>query len=404
MAEVLINADLVCQSNLAQLPLFSGNPKDLFTAEQWIERVDRARTTSNWDPAHTNTFIYNALRGNALLWYDSLRRTGIDRDDWNQFRTAFLESWSAVRTTRTATVNLSDLKQGQNEPVTAFYPRVIKAVDNLEALIPGLAFPLPNPVWPQAFLDVGGFAALPVAARAAAASALVRHGATSAFNHMALNLFISNLRPSLRDELLKALPNTLHAAFQQAIMLERLAVEPKRPTLPAMPVETAPASDSSLPAATTPAENLDSLDAQIDALNTKRRQLQQRGNQRTSSSANRSSNNNSTSTCFANRPPATRDTICHYCKKPGHYQIDCRSRQRNNAPCVRTAPPTGTRPSGSGPPAYPSYPPRSGPVHHVEQTPFNNQVDQIPYYAPYSFPMNPAHSNPAPPDFHYTEG
>jgi hypothetical protein len=43
---------------------------------------------------------------------------------------------------------------------------------------------------------------------------------------MALNLFVSNLRPSLRDELLKTLPNTLYAAFQQAILLERLAVEP----------------------------------------------------------------------------------------------------------------------------------------------------------------------------------
>ena len=122
---------------------------------------------------------------------------------------AFLESWSAVCSTRTATVNLSELKQGQNEPVTALYPWVVKAIDDLKALIPGLAFPLPNPVWPQAILDVTGFVALPVADRAAAAAALIAHGAMQAFNHMALNLFISNLCPALCDELLKALPNTL---------------------------------------------------------------------------------------------------------------------------------------------------------------------------------------------------
>ena len=161
MANVLINADLVRQSNLAQLPLFSGDAKDQFTAEQWIQRVNRAWVTFDWDADHTATFIYNALCGNALLWYDSLHRTGINREDWDHFRTAFLESWSAVRTTHTATVNLSDLKQGQNEPVTAFYPQVVKAIDDLEALVPGLAFPLPNQVWPQAVLDVAGFAALP---------------------------------------------------------------------------------------------------------------------------------------------------------------------------------------------------------------------------------------------------
>ena len=129
MANVNANVELLRQSELAKLPLFSGDGKDQFTAEQWIERVSRARTTSAWTPDQTNTFVYNALRGNALLWYDSLRRTGINRDAWDEFRPAFLESWSTVRTTRTATVNLADLKQGQSEAVTTFYPRVVKAVD-----------------------------------------------------------------------------------------------------------------------------------------------------------------------------------------------------------------------------------------------------------------------------------
>jgi hypothetical protein len=265
---------------LAKLPLFAGDGKDQFTAEQWIERVSRACTASAWTAVQTSTFVYNAFRGTALLWYDSLRRTGINRDDRDQFRAAFLESWSTVRTTRTATVNLADLKQGQNEAVTAFYPRVVKAVDDLEALVPGNAFPLPATIWPDTFTGVDAFMAITAANRTAAANALVAHGATSAFNHMALNLFISNLRPALRDELLKLQPDNLYNAFQQAIQLERLAVDHKRATLPAMPVEaTSDPSAPPVPAATDDSSP-DDLDKEIDALNFKLRSLKNHRDQR----------------------------------------------------------------------------------------------------------------------------
>ena len=382
MANVNANVELLRQSELAKLPLFAGDGKDQFTAEQWIERVSRARTTSNWTPDQTNTFVYNALRGTALLWYDSLRRTGIDRDDWDQFRPAFLESWSTVRTTRTATVNLADLKQGQTEAVTVFYPRVVKAVDDLEALVPNAAFPLPPLIWPQAMLDNAAFVAIPVADRAAAATRLVAHGATSAFNHMALNLFISNLRPALRDELLKLQPISLYEAFQHAIQLERLAVEPKRVTLPAMPVEaTAPTTDAPVPAAADDSPPAD-LDKEIDALNFKLRSLKQRRDQRSGpprSGNGNNSNRTNRSSGPSNRPAATRDTVCHYCHKLGHYQIDCRSRKRDGAPPVRTTgfggPP---RPSPASQPyhARPDYAARPGPIH---------QVDQSPYYNPFLY-------------------
>ena len=396
MANVNANVELLRQSELAKLPLFSGDGKDQFTAEQWIERVSRARTTSAWTPDQTNTFVYNALRGNALLWYDSLRRTGINRDVWDEFRPAFLESWSTVRTTRTATVNLADLKQGQSEAVTTFYPRVVKAVDDLEALVTNGVFPLPAVVWPDAVNNVPEFVALPVAVRADAASRLVKHGADAAFNHMALNLFISNLRPALRDELLKLQPATLYDAFQQAVQLERIAVEPKRTTLPAMPVEAEPTATPAAAPPATPDTNVDDLDQQIDALSFKLRTLKQRRGPRPASS--RPSNGNSSgpnrSSGPSNRPPANRDTVCHYCHKKGHYQVDCHSRRRDNAPMVRTSGyPSGPR-SYSGTPNYgprPPYAPAAGPVHQVDQTPFYN-------------PYNPfAYANPSTQDFQFAE-
>ena len=57
------------QSDLAKLPLFAGDSKDTFSAEQWIERIDRARTASNWNDGQTMAFVFNALRANALLCF-----------------------------------------------------------------------------------------------------------------------------------------------------------------------------------------------------------------------------------------------------------------------------------------------------------------------------------------------
>ena len=356
------------QSDLAKLPLFAGDSKDTFSAEQWIERIDRARTASNWNDGQTMAFVFNALRANALLWYDSLRRTGVDRDNWAQFRDAFLESWSTTRTARTATVNLADLRQGQNESVVCYYPRVVKAVDDLEALIPLGAFPIPATPWPAAFTEVDEFVAIPVADRAAAAQYLVRHGATAAFNHMALNLFVSNLKPAIRDELLKTNPATLYEAFQQAIQLERLAADPKRVTVHAMAVEAAPTPPSTPAIATT--NDDEDIDAEINALNFKLRSLKNKrdGGRR---NEHRPSGQN------ANRPPrqaqrstATRDSVCYYCKKLGHFQDVCRSRLRDGAPTVR--PPqaqSGQRPAAG----------RTG-QHKVDQ------VDQTPQFV-YMYPQ-----------------
>lgn len=370
--DVAGNIDVLRQSELAKLPIFAGDSKDQFTAEQWVERIDRARRASNWDEDQTMAFVFNALRGHALLWYDSLRRTGIDRDNWAPFSAAFLESWSATRTARTTTVNLADLRQGQNETVNCFYPRVVKAVDDLEALVPGRAFPLPATPFPQEFTAVAGFAALAANIKTAAANDLVTHGATAAFNHMALNLFVSNLRPALRDEVLKLKPTTLYDAFQQAIQLEHIHTDPKRTTLPAMPVDVSSPPDASAAASSAAPDDSDDLDKEIDALNFKLRNLKNRRDNRAGTSNNRPFSRSGNSASRNNRPAdrsaASRDVICHYCQKRGHFQIDCRSRKRDNAPMVRTSSASGSA-AGS----------RSGATRHVDQ------VTQNPFINPFSY-------------------
>lgn len=338
------NIDGQRQSDLAKLPLYSGDAKDQFTAEQWVERISRSRTASNWTAPQTMAFVFNALRGHALKWFDSLKRSGIDRDNWDTFQTAFLKAFSTTRTPRTATVNLADLHQGQSETVVAFYPRVIKAVDDLEALVRG-NFTLPDPVWPQEFLAVANFMAIGVDIRAAAAQALVSHGATAAFNHMALNLFISNLRPSLRDELLKTTPATLYEAFEAASQLEGIQEPSRKPTLSTAAINSDSAPPTTAPAvAADPGPDDDSLDKEIDALNFKLKNLRNRRQQtRPSSSSNgnnrnngnnRSNNRGSGNRASQNRTVDKTNWICRYCTKKGHGQEECFSRRRDNAGLV----------------------------------------------------------------------
>jgi hypothetical protein len=71
----------------------------------------------------------------------------------------------------------------------------IKAVKNLKALT-SAAFPLLDPPFPVEFTAVAGFAALAVPVCMAASQDLITFRATSAFNHITLNLLVSNLHPT----------------------------------------------------------------------------------------------------------------------------------------------------------------------------------------------------------------
>jgi hypothetical protein len=97
------NVDNLRQLDLAKLPLYSVNVKDQFTAEQWIEHIFHSRMASAWTADQTMAFVFK---------------------------------W------------------------------VVKAADDLEALA-GAAFPLPNPLFPEQFTVIAGFAALAVPVRAA---------------------------------------------------------------------------------------------------------------------------------------------------------------------------------------------------------------------------------------------
>jgi hypothetical protein len=214
---------------------------------------------------------------------------------------------------------------------------VVKAVDDLEALA-GAAFPLPNPLFPEQFTAIAGFAALAVPVRPATAQALVPFGATASFNLIALNLFVSNLRPSLRDELLKTPPATLYEAFETASQLERLQENPKKLTATAMPIDGASSSAMASPAPADSDASADSLDKEIGALNFCLKNLKSKRNMSrlSSSSSNSGKQQQQHRSGQPSRSALTRDPNfkCRYCKKLGHGQYECNSRSAAGDPMV----------------------------------------------------------------------
>ncbi len=78
------HAEDLRQADLAKLPLFSGDKTDIFTCEQWISRVQRAKDLSGWTNTHTMTYVIKALRGLAFAYTRSINlASDVDINNWD---------------------------------------------------------------------------------------------------------------------------------------------------------------------------------------------------------------------------------------------------------------------------------------------------------------------------------
>jgi hypothetical protein len=85
------DADIPRPREVTKLPLCHGNPtKDTFLPQQWVEKVEKAKTTGTRTETQTMAFIYLALRLNVLICWDSLQRSGVSTLIWDKFKTAFI--------------------------------------------------------------------------------------------------------------------------------------------------------------------------------------------------------------------------------------------------------------------------------------------------------------------------
>jgi hypothetical protein len=237
------HAEDLRQADLAKLPLFSGDKTDIFTCEQWISRVQHAKDSSGWTNARTMTYVINALRGSAFAYKPSINlASDVDINNWDSFKAALLDSFSAVRTSRTTTVNISTLIQGQNERVINYYIRVADSINDMASLKKLNQQRVPQNPFGPILGALPKLVAPNVAVRAQVALDLVNFGVQDCYDNIALHLFVSGLRPNIRDEVMRQSPTALNGAKAFASDAEKRATILHSKTqgatsLPVMPVD-----------------------------------------------------------------------------------------------------------------------------------------------------------------------
>ena len=315
--------------DLSKLPLFHANAKkDTFTAEEWVERVQRAKDAGTWNDVVTTSYVYNALREGALTWYRTLKWSSVDNRDWAQVKQAFLEAYGTTHTSRTTATALQDLKQN-NDSVIDYYTRVVEVMSDLQALMPAGTLGAPANPYPPEIAALGGFNALADAIKDGGVERLVDHGAQRMIYFVATQIFVNGLKAEIRSEVMKQNPLTIMNACTMAQTVEKIHTAKKPATLGGSIMEVTEGGEEETP---------EQLQLQID-------ELQRRKQWAASKRPWQGQNGTGTGSSFGNgrnygngnpgrRNNPAQGKRCHYCKKMNHFQKECKKRARDNAPMV----------------------------------------------------------------------
>jgi hypothetical protein len=268
-----------------ELPLYYGNKdRETCTALYLAKRLENAAVIGNWNDQRKCQEFYATLRDKALKWWDNLGTHGIDIQNWDQVKEAFLRVYEPRYSAKVTCTNLSDLTQKPNEGVHDFYLRVVDSCrklflsrpDNLKAVR----------------------MALPVGLTDANARRIKLEGLEDDEMYIKHQIFIGGLREEFRSKVIEANKANLGESVYFAVDLETVLNEKK------MKIGVATISEEFL------------TEEERNAVNAIRhKNFGNKNNKRTP-------------------PKATGSTICRYCKKNGHFQKDCRSRIRDKAPMV----------------------------------------------------------------------
>ena len=116
------------------IPVFSGEGK--YDVEGWLDLVERAQTQFSWTDRQVTAIVKNKLTGSAAIWMratEKLAPQGFDswvlQDD--AFKKKFTDKFLPARTEQGAVTAIMNLHQKTGEGVSAFYDRVILAVDKV---------------------------------------------------------------------------------------------------------------------------------------------------------------------------------------------------------------------------------------------------------------------------------
>jgi Skp family chaperone for outer membrane proteins len=336
-AQALLDANRQVENS--RLPLWSSVKESAFTAEQWIERISRAKQAGNWNDNVTMSYVFNALRGDALTFFDALPTLGYRPNNYDDFKEAFIKTYGTTRTVRTAALNLTDLRQGGSEPASRYIARVIKVVADIQAMAPAV-LPQPATPWIAAVTAVGNFNNLDQDVEDEQAQHLIKHGAQDAYHRIGMQLFIAGLRPALRVELMKSNPQTMRQAFDAVIDAEKIISEPQRfgQRTNIMAVSTETEEDEFGGQTEGEQGEEDPMEAEIAALSAKLKKLKKRS-QAKSNKANKggqkqAQNASGRKAAANNGQSGTKPGACRFCKQEGHFQQECYARKNAGAPLV----------------------------------------------------------------------
>lgn len=222
----MADPDPVATAERLRIPVFHGNPDvDYFSVETWTTRVTNNKDSAHWDDDVTMGNVFNALRGRALSWHMVMAAREIPNFGvWNTYKQLLLEAFSPAKTSKAVIGIFNGLTQQPKENVVDFFNRVGKASDDITSLRPAL----PNPAatdWTDAFRAIQGWGAFPGADKREQAQVFMKIGARLDVEHVATQLFIAGLRPSIRDQFLLQAPaagyDSLWRACQAALEVEK---------------------------------------------------------------------------------------------------------------------------------------------------------------------------------------
>lgn len=222
----MADPDPIATAERLKIPIFHGDPgKDYFSVEAWTARVTKNKENAVWDDDTTMSNVFNSLRGRALSWHMVMAAREIpDFEVWDTYKALFVEAFSPAKTSKAVIGIFNGLSQQASEGVIDFFNRVGKASDDITSLRPAL--PAPRAAdWQDEVRALAGWGALHADIKRDQARKFMRMGAKADVEHVATQLFIAGLKPSIRDPFLAQAPadgfDSLWKACQAALDVEK---------------------------------------------------------------------------------------------------------------------------------------------------------------------------------------
>ena len=246
-----------------KLPTFSGGvEKDDLNPQDFVERIETYCQAMKRDPNDECTEMHLALRGNATIWWRTLKRRGINTKVWADVKTEFLQTYAPTITGQTAHA-IGQREQKGTESVNDYFGRLDQIIEEMMTSL--ILTPAQST------------------------------GGEVTRNHIQKYLFIGGLKESIRTDVLKATPPSLTEALREASKSELIHKKQNQTKIFAIEDELDDQYE------------IDLDEEEIAAINNRRMKMGKRPFKKRN--FNRSSN--------------TEDIKCYNCNKTGHIARNC---------------------------------------------------------------------------------